>query len=416
MKKIRIPLIFISLLIFTASCGLENQKGEVGISSHVDFGKNDYKKISSSNNQLGFELLSDVEANADGNIFISPTSLFMALSMIYNGADGVTKEEMAQVLHVDGMNANDLNKANASLISMLYHDSKQIQLNIANSIWLNKNFHFQTDFAQNTRDYFNANIQEIDPSDSKSPKMINDWVKKSTNHKIKEIIDSPLDPDLVTILINAIYFKGSWKDEFDKKQTEKRTFHLEEGATKEVSLMKLNKKFLYLENELFQAISLPYSNGDMSMKVFLPKENLSLEEFKNSLTTENSQEWISQFHKEEGTILLPKFQMEYEVVLNETLKKLGMITAFEKEANFTKVIEENDPLRISLVKQKTFIDVNEEGTEAAAVTSIQMEKTSAPIDSPFYMEVNRPFFFTISDDSTNTILFMGAIVNPVEGK
>ena len=415
MKKIRIPLIFISLLIFTASCGLENQKGEVGISSHVDFGKNDYKKISSSNNQLGFELLSDVEANADGNIFISPTSLFMALSMIYNGADGVTKEEMAKVLHLDDMNVNELNKANASLISMLYSDSKQIQLNIANSIWLNKDFHFQTDFAQKTRDYFNANIQEIDLTDSKSQKMINDWVKKSTNNKIKEIIDSPLDPDLVTILINAIYFKGSWKDEFEKKYTEKRTFHLENGSTKEVPLMKLNKKLPYMENERFQAVSLPYGDGEMSMKVFLPKENMSLEEFKNLLTDENWKEWLSQFHNEEGTILLPKFQMEYEVVLNETLKKLGMITAFEKEANFPKVIEENDPLRISLVKQKTFIDVNEEGTEAAAVTSIQMEKTSAPIDPPFYMEVNRPFFFTISDDRTNTILFMGAIANPVVG-
>jgi len=166
-------------------------------------------------------LLSNVEANADGNIFISPTSLFMALSMIYNGSDEVTKEEIAKVLHVEGMYASNLNKANASLMSKLQSDSKQIQLNIANSIWLNNNFHFQAEFAQNNKDYFNANIQEIDISASKSPKMINDWVKKSTNNKIDEIVDTPLNPDLVTILVNAIYFKGSWKDEFEKKLTEK---------------------------------------------------------------------------------------------------------------------------------------------------------------------------------------------------
>jgi len=413
MKNICIFLTLISLILFiTGGCGLVNQ----GISSNVDFGKDDYKNIISANNLLGFDLLSDVEANADGNIFISPPSLFMALSMIYNGADGVTKEEIAKVLHIEGMDANNLNNANASLMSKLQSDSKQIQLNIANSIWLNKNFHFQTDFAQNNKDYFNANIHEIDISDSKSAKMINDWVKEATNNKIDKIVDAPLNTDLVTILINAIYFKGSWKDEFEKKLTEKRIFHLDNGTTKDVPLMKLNKKLLYLENENFQAVSLPYGDGEMSMKVFLPKENIGVDEFKSILIDDNWKKWLSQFQEEKGTILLPKFQLEYEVKLNETLKKLGMTTAFDEDANFTKVIEENDPLWISLVKQKTFIDVNEEGTEAAAVTSIQMETTSAPIDQPFYMEVNRPFFFAITDDRTSTILFMGSISNPKEGK
>jgi len=180
--------------------------------------------------------------------------------------------------------------------------------------------------------------------------------------------------------------------------------------------MKLNKKLLYLENENFQAVSLPYGDGEMSMRVFLPKENIGLIEFKNILIDDDWKKWLAQFNEKEGTILLPKFQMEYEVELNKTLKKLGMATAFDEDAHFTKVIEENDPLWISLVKQKTFIEVNEEGTEAAAVTSIEMDTTSAPIDQPFYMEVNRPFFFAITDDRTNTILFMGSISNPKEGK
>ncbi|MFO1444052.1 serpin family protein [Bacillus sp. Bva_UNVM-123] len=416
MKKTILLILLASLLVYVTGCGLGNQQGSLQFSSNIDFGKNDYKKMISSNNQLGFELLSQVKGNEDGNIFISPTSLLMALSMVYNGADGVTKEEIAKVLHADGMDVLDLNKANASLLSMLYHDSKQIQLNVANSIWLNQKFHFQTDFAQNNKDYFHANIQEIDILDSQSPQLINDWVKKSTNHKIEEIVDAPLDPDLVAILINAIYFKGSWQDEFKKKETEKRTFYLGNGATKETPLMRLHKKMSHMENESFQAVSLPYGDGEMSMKVFLPKENASVETFKNKLTNDNWKEWSSQFQQKEGTLLLPKFQMEYEVLLNDALKKLGMTTAFDKGANFAKMIEENDPIWINIVKQKTFIDVNEEGTEAAAATSVEMKTESAPLDQPFHMEVNRPFFLMISDDTTGAILFIGEIANPEAGE
>lgn len=408
MKKISISLIFISIILFVTSCGLGNQV----ISSHVDFGKTDYKKITSSNNQLGFDLLSHVNEHSNGNIFISPTSLFMALSMIYNGADGETKNEIAKVLQIEGLDETDLNKANASLLSKLHSNSKQIQLNISNSIWLNENFHFQANFAQNNREYFNANIEAIDITDSKSVKMMNDWVKKSTKNKIDKIIEAPLSTDTVAILINAIYFKGSWKDEFSKKLTEKRAFYLENKSPKNVPFMKLNKKMLYIDNEYFQAVSLPYGDGEMSMKVFLPKENSSLNEFKNLLIDDNWEDWLSQFQKKEGIILLPKFKMEYEIVLNDILKQLGMTTAFNKGANFSKIIEGNDLLWISLVKQKTFIDVNEEGTEAAAATSVVMTTESSSMDQPFYMEVNRPFFFTITDEATGIILFMGAIAEP----
>ena len=140
----------------------------------------------------------------------------MALSMVYNGADGVTKEEIAKVLQAEGIDVDELNQANASLMNLLHSSSEQVQLTVANSIWLNENYHFQTEFAQNNKDCYNAEIQEIDINDSGSPKMINNWVKEKTNGKIGEIVESPLDPDLVTVLINAIYFKGDWKYEFDE--------------------------------------------------------------------------------------------------------------------------------------------------------------------------------------------------------
>ncbi|MCQ6278520.1 serpin family protein [Bacillus sp. EB600] len=411
MRKLIAILIIVCFFLVTG-CGT----GKLKVSNGIDFAKSDNKKIVSFNNKLGLEMLPIVPANGDGNTFISPTSLFMALSMIYNGADGVTKAEIAKVLQNEGMDAAELNKANASMMSILDRHSKNIQLKIANSIWLNKKFHFQTDFAQNNRDYFQAKIKEMDINDPQSPKMINDWVKKSTNDKIEKMIDAPLDDNLVAILINAIYFKGNWKDEFDKQQTEERTFYLADGTTKAVPIMTLTRKWAYMENENFQAVSLPYGDGKMSMKVFLPKENSNLVEFKQMLTNDNWKKWGSKFRGTEGKVMLPKFQLEYEVLLNEPLKRLGMTTAFDKGANFTKMIKENDPIWISKVKQKTFIDVNERGTEAAGATSIEMKTESATLDQPFHMEVNRPFFIVITDDDTGMILFMGSISNPQKGK
>ena len=413
MKKAIILLIVISFFVVAAGCGNNMDQSSLEISDNVEFGEKDYEKIVSSNNGLGLTWLSEAEPNKDGNIFISPTSLFMALSMVYNGADGVTKDEIAKVLQVEGIEAKKLNQANASLMNLFHRSSKQVQLNVANSIWLNEKYHFQTEFAQNNKDYYNAEIQEIDINDSGSPKMINNWVKDKTNGKIGEIVESPLDPDLVTVLINAIYFKGDWKYEFDKSQTEDRPFYSADGTTKSIPLMTLHEKLAYMENENLQAVSLPYGEeNEMSMNVFLPKENISLEEFKNKLTYENWQKWTSEFQEREGTVLLPKFKLEYEATLKETLQKLGMTTAFTKGANFSKMIQEDDPLWISQVKQKTFIDVNEEGTEAAAATSVEMVTESFNMDGPFQMEVNRPFIITIIENKSDNILFIGAINNP----
>ncbi|ETI69821.1 serpin family protein [Neobacillus vireti] len=416
MKKLLALFILMSFFLLITGCGTGNKSLGLDISSDVDFGKDDYKNIILFNNKLGMDLLSEVEADGNGNTFISPMSLFMALSMIYNGADGGTKTEIAKVLQNEGMNVTELNKANASTLSKLHSNAKKVQLNVANSIWLNEKYHFQTDFSQNNKDYFNANLQEIDIADSQSSKMINDWVKKSTNDKIEKIVDAPLDSDLVAILINAIYFKGNWKYEFDKKHTEKRTFYLDDGTTKDVPFMFLNEKLAYMGNEDFQAVSLPYGDGEMSMKVFLPRENSSLGKFRKMLTNDNWEKWNSEFYETKGTVRLPKFQLDYEVLLNEPLKRLGMTTAFSESANFTKMIKESDPLMISKVKQKTYIDVFEEGTEAAGATSVEMTKSSAPVDGPFEMEVNRPFFFAITDDETGLVLFMGSISNPQQGK
>jgi serine protease inhibitor len=416
MRKVIVPLLLAVAIVAVMFAAAKNGTGNksptaLGYTKNAKFEQDDYQTIIASQNQLGFDLLPEAARDKHGNLFISPTSLFMALSMVYNGADGITKEEMGKVLHSEGMGPDELNKDNASLMSMLQNDSEHIRLDVANSIWLNNQFHFQKDFSKETRDYFNAKIKEINLADSQSPKLINNWVKEKTNGKIKEIADDPLNPDLVAMLINAIYFKGDWDHPFAPKQTKDRPFHTGDSTTKDVPMMYLKERLDYLETEDFQAVSLPYYGGRMDMKVFLPKEGFRLKEFEQLLTVENWQKWNAQFISNQGAVLLPKFKLEYEAVLNDPLQNLGMSTAFGPGANFANMIQEHDPIWIAKVKQKTYIDVNEKGTEAAAATSVEMEKASTALGDPFYMEVNRPFFFAITNSETGAILFMGAIAD-----
>lgn len=413
-KHMNVFLVMIGVLLLT-SCGTENSGDHLDIRSNAYYGESDYLKIVSSNNEFGFKVLSEIKNDSNENIFFSPTSLMMALSMVYNGANGVTIDEMGKVLHTEGIDVNDLNQANASLLSMLNKDTEQIDLNIANSIWLNEGYHFKDDFAQHTQDYFNAEFETINFANNDAPKRINDWVKQATNNKIDEIVDSPLDENLVSILINAIYFKGDWKHEFDKALTDDNEFFVSETDTETIPFMTLNEELAYMENDQFQAVTLPYGNEEMNMKVFLPHEDVSDHDLDDILTQDNWTHWNDHFHKKEGTVVLPKFTIEYEVELNEALKSLGMLSAFDQDdANFSNMIIEEDPLWLSRIKQKAYADFNEEGTEAAAATSVEMKTTSAPIDGPFYMNVNRPFFIAITDDATDTILFMGSIVNPAK--
>lgn len=414
MRKLSMVL----LMCLLTGCGTTVQEGSSGslkVSDDVKYGEEDYQKIVAPSNELGWKLLPLAEPNEQGNRFISSASLFMAVSMVYNGAKGVTKEEIAETLGVSGMEAEELNRANASLMNMLYSDTEEIQLNIANSIWLNEQYQFQEEFAKNNQDYFNAEIEEIDIMDSGSAKRINDWVSESTNGKIEEITEDPLDPNLVTMLLNAVYFKGDWQYPFEEDDTQDGDFHLVDGAVKTMPLMELNETLPYLETGEFQAVSLPYGEGEMHMKVFLPKEGSTLAEFEESLVGGKWDEWNAAFGERSGKVRLPKFGLEYEVALTEPLKTLGMTSAFEREAEFTNMVKGGGNLFISSVKQKTFLNVNEEGSEAAAVTGINVATSGSP-EEPFDMQVDRPFFLAIEDTETGLVLFTGLIAEPMSGK
>jgi len=367
----------------------------------------------SAHNALGFNLLK-VLSEEDQNVVISPLSISLAFSMVYNGADGETKNQMAEVMFVDNINGNELNRENFQLMRSLKDKDPKVEISIANSIWARKEINFNQSFLDLNNSYYQAETSTLDFSSPLAADTINNWVSASTKEKITSIVDSPIDPLTVMFLINAVYFKGTWTFEFDKSKTEEKDFYVGSLETVRADFMKQERdNFLYLENNDFQAVNIPYGESEkLSMYVFLPKTDPAF--FSANLSSDNWDEWTESFDKKEGTIELPKFKVEYETSLVSPFKYLGMTKAFSPmEADFSGIRNERD-IYISDAKHKTFIEVNEEGTEAAAVTSIEMAITAIlpGEEGPFYMVVDKPFFFAISDSDSGQILFSGFIRNP----
>jgi serpin B len=370
------------------------------------------KKLVSANTKFGFNLFSQLLVKDNNkNIFVSPSSIAFALAMTYNGADGSTQEAMAKALEIQGMNLAQINSSYAQLKASLENPDSQVMLNIANSLWADKNTTLKSDFIQNNQDFYQAKVTNLNFSDAGASSTINSWVKENTQGKIDKIVDK-IDPDQVLFLLNAIYFKGSWTNEFDQDKTADFPFYLSSGEEKQHPMMSQSGDYKYYETEKFQAVSLPYGeNARVSFYVFLPKQNSDLKSFYENLSAANWEQWMSQFAKREGSVRLPRFKMDYEATLNHALSALGMEEAFTNNANFSQM---GNNLKISQVKHKTFVEVNEEGTEAAATTSVGIALTSAKLpQQPFQMIVNRPFFCAIRDNQTGSVLFMGSIVEPI---
>lgn len=332
--------------------------------------------------------------------------------MTYNGASGSTQQAMAKALELQGMNLQQINSDYVQLKASLENPDPKVTLNIANSLWVDKNASLKPDFIERNQNFYQAKITNLDFADTQAPNTINNWVQENTQGKIEKIVDK-IDPDQILFLLNAIYFKGSWTNEFKSEKTAEFPFYLLSGEEKQHPMMSQSGDYRYYENEQFQAVSLPYGeNGRISFYIFLPKENSSLNSFYQNLNAENWQKWISQFGKREGFVRLPRFKMDYQATLNDALSALGMAEAFSDDANFSSM---GNNLKISEVKHKTFLEVNEEGTVAAATTSVGIALLSAqlPTEQPFEMIVNRPFFCAIRDNQTQSVLFMGSIVEPL---
>ena len=370
--------------------------------------------IARANTQFGFNLFNEIrKTEQDANIFISPFSISVALAMTLNGAAAETERAMADTLQLRGMDSAAINADYAgTLQTLLASDS---ELAIANSLWARQGIPFKQTFLQQNTDFFGAEISTLDFNDPNASKTINQWTSDNTNGKIEKIVGDDIDPTTVLFLINAIYFKGTWQREFNPEHTQTGTFYLANGSEKQVPMMRQQRTYPYYRGEDFQAIRLAYGDGQMAMYVFLPDPESSLDTFLAGLDAARWDNWMSEFHEEEVALALPKFKLEYGKTVNAALKALGMAVAFDPNfADFSRmapleVLGGN--LYIDEVVHKTFIEVNEEGTEAAAATSVAVGvKSIGP--PPMSFTVDRPFFFAIQDNETQLILFTGIVMDP----
>jgi serpin B len=362
-------------------------------------------------NQFSFELFRQTDqTEPDKNIFISPMSISLALGMTFNGAEGETEAAMRRALKYGQLNKIEINEFYKTLIDDLNTLDTSVIMKIANSIWLRENYQIKPEFLELNRKYFDSRVEAINLDAQESIDMINNWVSEKTNGKITKIISYPVHPNVMMYLINAIYFKGTWTYEFDPERTSPMPFHVTAEKDTTVDMMYQKENFGIIENEDFQAVQLPYGDENFAMTAILPAEEKTPNDIINTLTSEKWNSWAEDFHTEEIRLYLPKFKMSYGKTMNEPLSSMGMGVAFEKDANF-KGMEPEGELFISRVLHKTFVQVDEEGTEAAAVTAVEMMTKAMPQSKE--IRFNRPFVFVIHEKTTGAIIFMGKIMQPV---
>jgi len=404
-----------SLLLVLALTSCQQEPMETNEIKTIELDEKSAELIE-ADNTFGLNLFQEIREESDKeNIMISPFSISVALAMTYNGAEGVTKTEMQNTLHLAGLTPEEISASYKMLINALQNLDRDAVLKITNAIFYKNGFSVKPDFLNLNNEYYDAEVDDLDFSVPSSVETINNWVADKTNNKIVKIIET-LSPDDRMVLLNAIYFNGIWSTKFDEDGTKPRNFRKPDGSNIEIPMMNKEDALNYSTNSLFQAIELPYGNGNYNMTVLLPQEGNSSQSIIDELSAEDWKSWTNNFEiKEHVVVTIPRFKFSYEFQLKEVLKKLGMQKAFSpSQANFTG-ISNNEGLYISSVFHKSFIDVNENGTEAAAVTSVTIGATSAGPGTieKIHFTVNKPFVFAITERDTDAILFIGEVQNPI---
>ncbi|MEA1886568.1 MAG: serpin family protein [Bacteroidota bacterium] len=359
---------------------------------------------------FAFELFREVlTASEEDNIMISPLSVSYALGMTYNGAAGTTLDAFNSVLHFEGLTKEEVNESYKDLMDQLIHLDEEVEFSIANSIWYRLGYNVLADFIDTNKEYFDAMVSELDFNDPQAVDIINDWIEEQTNGKIKDMLDY-IPGDAVMYLINAIYFNAAWKYQFDKDETQSGTFYLEDGNEHHADFMKVNGTFRYTATEDFNAVELPYGDSTFSMVVMVPLQDIKVEDLVARMDVSNWNEWFTHSEVTDVQVTLPKFKYEWKDLLNDALINLGLGVAFSGGADFS-LITPGGGIFISRVIHQTFIDVQEEGTEAAAATIVELRESAGP-PQPIFFNANKPFLYVIKENSTGAILFMGKVGKP----
>lgn len=411
MKIKKIISLMLIAIIATSLIGCEkfSSKNKEEISAkEVD------KEVVEGNNKFAFNIFKEISKDENNkNVFISPLSISMALTMTYNGAKENTKAEMNKVLGYEGMSDDKINNSYKILHSYLENIDENVKLNLSNSIWIREGQNINKEFININKDIFGAKVDNLDFSKSSSVDKINNWIEKSTNNMIKDMLKGPIDGDVIMYLINAIYFKGQWQEPFDINNNIIGKFTNSKGDKTEIDFMRkvaADDKTFYGEKDDFKAIKMPYDGGKVSMYAVLPKEGLNIDNFINNLDMNKWNSIKESIGKEQEAVNVsfPKFEMEYGTKeLKGPLVALGMKDIFSDAANLSGIREN---IYVSSVLHQGKIEVNEKGSEAAAATIVEVRETAMPIiNDPKEFIADRPFVFIIEDEESGTILFMGKL-------
>ena len=370
----------------------------------------DQISLISSENSFALDIFKKVIENSveSENVIISPLSISSALSMTLNGANGATRDAMLDALRVNGLIPDIINNSYKTLTHALLNVDKRVLISIANSLWTEKNFVVKKPFKDILTQYYTAESKSFDITDPLVPTQINSWIDSKTNGLIKNMIDK-LDSSTVMLLINAIYFKGKWNSQFDKNNTVQGPFYKPGGETAQVPMMKQTSEFKIYNGEGFTLAEFPYGQGNFVMDVILPVDNNGINNILPLLNDNSLKSWLSQMYEKKTDLTFPRFKYVYKKELKDILTDMGMGIAFTDNADFSNISDIS--LLISFVKHQAFIETNEEGTEAAAATVVGLEPTA--IISPFIMNIDHSFLYFIRETTTNSILFMGRVVDPL---
>jgi len=398
-------------LLLLAQCANGSARAESGKETEMS-------AVVNGNNRFTTDLYARLKERTSQNLFFSPYSISTALAMTYAGAAGETARQMAEVLHFTAAEP-ELHQAMARLRRRLLGDTpKSYQLRVANRLWGQQGYEFLPGFLQTTRNDYGAELAVVDFARSEEARQtINQWVERQTEEKIKDLLaPGVLGASTRLVLTNAIYFKGNWQQQFNKNATQDAPFHLSADKTVTVSMMHQGERFGYRAFDDLQVLEMPYAKGELSMIVLLPKKIDGLSQLEQKLTPENLQVWAKELQWQKVMVYLPRFKMTSQFGLKDTLQAMGMTLAFDdRKADFSRM-SRSEGLYISAVIHKAFVDVNEEGTEAAAATAIGMRAMAASPqrEQPPTFRADHPFLLLIRENQTGAILFVGRVMNPKE--
>ena len=364
-----------------------------------------------SENTFAFELLRNVLADEDasGNVIISPLSVSYALSMTVNGANGATRDSILKAMAASGMTPGAINNSYKTLTEALLSVDQRVIMQIANSVWTENDFAVKKEFIDILTRYYKSQSEAFDINDPSTPDKMNLWIENNTNGLIKEMIEE-LDDNTVMLLINAIYFKGKWESQFDPKKTVQELFFKKDGTSITVPMMKQEANYKIFQGNGFVMAELPYGQGNFVMDVILPDGQNGMDALISNINENTFSSWTGLLNERKTNISFPRFKYKYKLSLKNSLSGMGMGLAFTDQADFTNISQAAN-LLINDVSHQAFIETNEEGTEAAAATTVEIGITS--IQEPFQLKLDRPFLYVIREITTNSILFMGRISDPM---